>query len=94
MRRQFLHISVYKCDKCQGPVVAGSTGVRENEISRETDIQELGAVCVSCGHRQSHVTAPGATWEMPPIRWESKKTIVAAPSIAHSSIDITTLRNP
>jgi hypothetical protein len=37
MRRQYLHLSAYSCDKCTGPVIAASLAVRENEISKETD---------------------------------------------------------
>ena len=71
MRRQYLHVSAYICDKCQGPVVSGSTGVRENEISRETDIREVGAICLSCGHRQNKATAPGFTRDFPPVLWDA-----------------------
>jgi hypothetical protein len=39
MRKQYLHLSVYSCDQCDGPVVTGSLAVRENEISKETDIR-------------------------------------------------------
>ena len=58
MRRQYLHLCAYPCDACDGPVIAGSLAVRENEISKETDIREVGAICLSCGHRQSTATAP------------------------------------
>ncbi len=71
MRRQYLHLSAYSCDKCRGPVVSGSVAVRENEISKETNIRQLGALCLSCGHRQSKATAPGGTREFPPIQWET-----------------------
>jgi hypothetical protein len=71
MRKQYLHLSAYSCDKCRGPVVSGSVAVRENEISKETNIRQLGAVCLSCGHRQSKATAPGFTREFPPAQWES-----------------------
>ncbi len=40
MKKQYLHLSAYSCDKCAGPVIAGSIGVRENEISKETDIRK------------------------------------------------------
>ena len=40
MKIQYLHLSAYSCDKCTGPVVAGSLAVRENEISKETDIRQ------------------------------------------------------
>ncbi len=71
MKKQYLHLAAYSCDKCAGPVVAGSTAVRENEISKETDIREVGAICLSCGHRQSGATEPGLTHTFPPTLWES-----------------------
>ncbi len=75
MKRQFLHLSAYSCDKCAGPVVAGSIAVRENEISKETDIRELGAICLSCGYRQSKATEPGCTRSFPPMQWEVSERI-------------------
>lgn len=79
MKKQYLHLSAYSCDKCTGPVIAGSIAVRENEISKETDIREVGAICLSCGHRQSKATEPGLTRSFPPTRWESMKAIDASP---------------
>ena len=70
MKKQYLHLSAYSCDKCAGPVIAGSIGVRENEISKETDIRQVGAICLSCGHRQSKVTAPGVARHFPPAEWQ------------------------
>ncbi|MFZ1918381.1 MAG: hypothetical protein WAU58_12460 [Terriglobales bacterium] len=70
MKKQYLHLSVFSCDKCAGPVVAGSTAIRENEISKETDIRQVGAICLSCGHRQSKATEPGLTRSFPPTQWE------------------------
>jgi hypothetical protein len=49
--------------------------VRENEISKETDIRQVGAVCLSCGHRQSKMTEPGITRQFPPVDWESVNLI-------------------
>jgi hypothetical protein len=69
MRREYLHLSVYDCDKCGGPVVSGSVAVRENEISKETDIRELGAIWLSCAHRQSNAAEPGTAGHFPPIEW-------------------------
>jgi RNase P subunit RPR2 len=48
MKRQYLHLSAYVCDECAGPVIAGLTAVRENEISKEADLREVGAICLSC----------------------------------------------
>jgi hypothetical protein len=73
MKKHYLHLSAYSCDKCAGPVISGSTAVRENEISEETEIQRVGAVCLSCGHRQSEATSPGVTRGFPPVQWDTTK---------------------
>ena len=69
MRRQYLHLSAYPCDTCAGPVIAGSLAVRENEISKETDIRPVGSVCLSCGHRQSTATEPAHARHLLPMEW-------------------------
>lgn len=61
MRTQYLHLSAYLCDDCSGPVVSGWLAVRESDVSKETDLRQVGAVCLSCGHRQSKITEPGVT---------------------------------
>ncbi len=71
MRRQYLHLSAYPCDTCAGPVIAGSLAVRENEISKETDIRSVGSICLSCGHRQSTATEPARTRHLLPMEWNS-----------------------
>jgi hypothetical protein len=81
MRKQYLHLSVYCCDSCAGPVVAGSTAVRENEISKETDIRQVGAICLTCGHRQSRATEPGLTHSFLPTQWEPVKAVGATPVV-------------
>jgi hypothetical protein len=70
MKRQYLHLSTYPCDQCAGPVVAGSLAVRENEISKETEIREVGAICLSCGHRQTKATEPARARHLSPVEWE------------------------
>ncbi|MGA2979717.1 MAG: hypothetical protein ABSD76_09015 [Terriglobales bacterium] len=80
MKRQYLHLSAYLCDECAGPVVAGSIAVRENEISKETDSRAVGAICLTCGHRQSMATEPGVTRNFPPTLWDSTKAIDASRS--------------
>jgi hypothetical protein len=75
MKKHYLHLSAYSCDKCAGPVVSGSTGVRENEISKETEIQRVGAICLSCGHRQSEPTLPGVSRDFHPIQWDAIKAV-------------------
>ena len=75
MKKEYLHLSVYRCDLCQGPVVTGSLAVRENEISKETEKREVGAVCLSCGHRQSKITAPAIARHFPPIEWQGSVAV-------------------
>ncbi len=79
MKKQYLHLSAYPCDTCAGPVVAGSTAVRENEISKETDIRQVGAICLSCGHRQSAATEPARARHLPPMPWEAAGAINPRP---------------
>jgi hypothetical protein len=67
MRKQYLHLSAYPCDVCGGPVVAGAVTVRENEISKESDIRQVGAICLTCGQRQSSATG---VRHLLPIEWE------------------------
>jgi hypothetical protein len=77
MRKQYLHLSAYPCDRCNGPVVTGSLAVRENEISKETDIRQVGAICLSCGHRQSKTSEPALARHFSPVKWEPLSPIDA-----------------
>jgi hypothetical protein len=72
MKKEYLHLSVYPCDQCEGPVVGGSFARRQTEISKETDIREAGAICLSCGHRQietSQTMDNNSTRHLPPVEW-------------------------
>jgi hypothetical protein len=69
MKKQYLHLSAYPCDTCAAPVIAGTLAIRENEISKETDIRPVGAICLSCGHRPSTATAPARVRHLLPIEW-------------------------
>jgi len=57
MTMQRLHLCAYPCEKCSGPVVAASLGVRESEIKKEA-ITFVGAACLSCGNKQDVQTLP------------------------------------
>ena len=85
MKKHYLHLAVYRCDKCQGPVVTGSIAVRESEISKETEQQEIGAICVSCGHRQIAATAPAVARHLMPMEWgppdKIKAPLLPIPSV-------------
>ena len=78
MRKQYLHLSAFPCDMCAGPVLSGSLAVRENEISKETDIRQVGAICLSCGHRQNNATEPARARHLSPIAWETVVAIDAS----------------
>jgi hypothetical protein len=78
MKKHYLHLSVYRCDKCQGPVVKGSLSVRENEISKETEKLEIGAICVSCGHRQNAATGAARVRHLLPMDWPPADSINAS----------------
>ncbi len=82
MRKQYLHLSAYPCDTCGGPVIAGSTGVRENEISKETDLRTVGTpLCLSCGHRQATASDPARVRHLSPMEWDSRKITHAVGSL-------------
>jgi hypothetical protein len=78
MTRHYLHLSVYSCDECAGPVITGSLAVRVNEISKETDIKQVGAICLSCGHRQSKASEGSIIRQFPPVEWQSVKSPASA----------------
>jgi hypothetical protein len=64
------------CDQtAQGAVVTASLAVRENEISKETDKQEIGAMCLACGHKEGRATEPGVARHFPPTEWHAANTI-------------------
>ena len=73
VRKQYLHLSVYSCDQSDGPVVTGSLAVRENEISKETDIRALAEMCLSCGHTQHHASIASYTRHFLPVEWQPVK---------------------
>jgi hypothetical protein len=52
--------------------------VRENEISKETDIRKVGAICLSCGNRQDKATEPAHARHLMPMEWEQADAINAS----------------
>jgi DNA-directed RNA polymerase subunit RPC12/RpoP len=77
MTKQHLHLCVYRCEKCGGPVVSGSLGLRETEITKEVDIRHVGAACLSCGHAQDKESTE--VRHFPPIEWDLSFRGVFAP---------------
>jgi hypothetical protein len=68
--KHYLHLYAFPCDKCQGPVVVGSVGTRENDMSKETAISVIGAVCLACGCRPETTIEPLVGNSFRPIEWE------------------------
>ena len=69
MKKQYLQLSAYTCKECKGPVVSGLLAVRESEISKETEIRRVGAMCLACGHRQNKVAGLGTVRKFAPVEW-------------------------
>jgi hypothetical protein len=77
MKKQYLHLSAYACDKCAGPVIAGSLAVRESEISKETDVRQVGEICLAYGHQQRKATEPERGRHVSPMEWQPVSAIGA-----------------
>jgi hypothetical protein len=65
-----LHLLAVPCDQCRGPVILGWIGTRKDDISRETGIKGLGAVCLSCGCRPKTLIDPLHACHFRPVQWE------------------------
>ncbi len=78
MKKQYLHLAAYRCDKCSGPFVTASLAVRQNEISKETEIVQVGKICLACGNSQCLATELNAVRHFPPIEWESSTGVDVA----------------
>jgi hypothetical protein len=80
--KHYLHLYAFPCEKCNGPVVVGSLGTREDDISNETAVSEIGAVCLACGCRPETMIEPLAGHCFRPVEWEwviRKQTTEADP---------------
>ncbi len=79
----YLHLSAFPCEKCNGPVVAGSVGNRLDGISQETDIRKIGAACITCGFRPETMVEPSVGHRFRPVEWRwtiKPHALPAAPS--------------
>jgi hypothetical protein len=66
----YLHLSVFPCAKCNGPVIAGSLGTRRDDISQETDVRKVGAACLACGFRPEIILEPSVDHSFRPVEWK------------------------
>jgi hypothetical protein len=65
----FLHLAALVCAQCNGPVIAGFMGTRHDDISKETDIRDVGAACLACGFRPEILMEPSVDHHFRPIEW-------------------------
>jgi hypothetical protein len=77
----YLHLTASPCEKCNGPVIAGSMGKRRDDISQETDVRAVGAACIACGFRPEFVVEPSVDHRFRPVewRWEIKRLVQPSP---------------
>jgi hypothetical protein len=68
--KHYLHLYAFPCDKCNGPVVVGSLGTREDDISKETAISVIGAICLACGCRPETIVEPLVGHSFRPMEWK------------------------
>lgn len=66
----YLHLMAFPCEKCKGPVVAGWTCKREDDITKETETTGMGAICLSCGSRPEALIDPLQACHFRPVKWE------------------------
>jgi hypothetical protein len=86
MRKEYLHLSVYTCNKCGGPVIVGSVAVRENEISKETEKRALGTICLSCNDRPSQFLGIRPAREFAPVEWQTVAGILLIPTLSEPGL--------
>lgn len=78
----YLHLSAFPCEKCNGPVIAGSLGTRHDVITQETDIRPIGAICLSCGFRPEIVLEPSKDHRFRPVEWNLTIRDLAGPALS------------
>ncbi len=73
-----LHVIIYRCTECNGPVVAVSLGqagpvgeVGEGNDPPPGQLNQIGnPTCMQCGHIQDEVPEPGGAIQLPPVQWD------------------------
>ena len=63
----YLHLVAFPCEKCTGPVILGWIGTRADEITNETEIKKIGAVCLACGCRPETLIDPFEAHHFRPV---------------------------
>ena len=65
----YLHLAVIRCANCNGPVIVGSLGTRQDDISREINHREIGARCLACGFKPEIMVEPAVEHRFRPVQW-------------------------
>jgi hypothetical protein len=78
----YLHLSAFLCEKCNGPVIAGSLGTRLDDITQETDIRKIGAACIACGFRVEMIAELSAEHRFRPVEWKWAIKEYAQPAVS------------
>src|SRR5260370_33621838 len=68
--RHYLHLSAFPCEKCNGPVVVGWLGTRHDDLSKETNIRQVGAACISGGFMPKTMIEPSVGHHFRPVEWK------------------------
>ncbi len=70
-----LHLSLYRCTQCNGPVVAANLGAAgpvgatgSGNVPQPATLTPVGARCLRCGHVQNNPHGPVIPF--PPQAWE------------------------
>jgi hypothetical protein len=66
----YLHLAAFACDECDGPVIVGWLGTRQDCISKETELTQLGAACLACGFRPATISEASVGHHFRPVEWE------------------------
>jgi hypothetical protein len=80
----YLHLLAYPCDQCNGPVIVGWIGRREDDITKETEINGIGATCLLCGARPDALQDSSAARHFRPVEWRSMTDQQAGTSELHT----------
>lgn len=66
----YLHLMAFPCTLCNGPVIVGWIGRRADDITKETEINGIGATCLVCGSRPKGPVDPMVARHFRPVEWE------------------------
>ena len=65
----YLHLTAFPCQKCNGPVIVGSLGTRHDNITQETDIRAVRAICIACATRPEAILPSSVDQGFRPVEW-------------------------